>query len=118
MGVQFVVIPSFEKVADYFQRITGKLLCEGVSWNTWRFLESEQYDVLRQYYRPCHIRVLEDTITKKYENSCVLLRQLLRPHGYKIEKTNTNSWTLQAIRNDSSPTRVSTKEGTTVIWND
>jgi hypothetical protein len=117
MGVQFTVIPSFEKVADYFQRFTGKSMILGTYWSVWHEIDSEQYDVLRQYYRPCHIRVLEDTIAKKYENACVLLRQLLRPHGYKIEKSGA-SWTLQEISAGSKQKGVSTKEGTTVIWNE
>lgn len=117
MGVQFTVIPSLAKVADYFQRLTGKQLIIGTYWSAWRDLNSEQYDVLRQYYRPCHTRVLDDTIAKKYENACVLLRQLLRPHGYKIEKSGA-SWTLQEITTEPKQKGVTTKEGTTVVWNE
>ena len=117
MHAQFVVIPPLEKVKSLFQSITGKEFSPDVCWGNWRFPTPEMYDTIRDYYRPCHSQILRETEEKLQKNPCALLRQLLRPHGYKIVVSGKHIWRLVNTA-DESPKGVSVRTGKTVVWND
>jgi hypothetical protein len=90
---QFRVVPSLKKIAVIFKEATGMVLEVGITWKEWKELSRETLESLRPYYRPCHIHILEETESEKYENPCTLLRQLLRPHGLRISVKHSE-WKL------------------------
>ncbi len=117
MHAQFVVIPPLEKVKSLFQYSTGKELTPDVCWGNWKFPTTELYDLIRPYYRPCHSQILQETEEKIQKSPCALLRQLLRPHGYKIVASGKNTWKLVNSLDDS-PKGIIVRSGKTVVWNE
>jgi hypothetical protein len=88
---QFVVTPPLTQITLLFTSATGRPLVAGVGWSVWQKLSTDDLEAMRPYIRPCHQRVLEDTIEGKV--ALALMRQLLRPHGYRID-TEGKGWRL------------------------
>lgn len=117
MHAQFVIVPPLEKVKLMFQYITGKELVSEVCWGNWKYPTAEMYNMIRQYYRPCHSQILQETEEKVQKTSCALLRQLVRPHGYRIVTNGKNTWKLVNTA-DESPKGIIVRSGKTVVWNE
>ena len=88
---QFVVTPSLTTITALFTNATGRPFVAGVGWSEWRKIAKDDLEAVRPYIRPCHQHVLEDTIAGKVP--LALMRQLLRPHGYRID-TEGKGWRL------------------------
>jgi hypothetical protein len=115
MVAQFMVLPPFQKVCALFTQLTGKKLVAGISWASWESYEPEVLEWLRHYIRPCHQKILNETISGEQPNPLALLRQLLRPHGFRIEAEHGRSfWTVT----NASPSLkgVHVKDGTLIDW--
>ena len=106
---QFVVTPPLTMITGLFTTATGRPLVAGVGWITWTQPATDDLEALRPYIRPCHQRILEDTIAGKIP--LALMRQLLRPHGYRID-TEGKGWRLigpDGVHGSHGP-------GATVTW--
>jgi hypothetical protein len=91
---QFVTLPPLEKVALLFLNATGCRFEVDASWKSWKPLTIEKLAWLRPYIRPCHQKILNDTISGVHATPLALLRQLLRPYEYRIEAGN-GGWVLR-----------------------
>ena len=109
---QFVVVPPLGKVGGLFFVVTGKVMTVEVGWSRWMDVSACMFDVFRPYIRPSHQKILTETIAGVQRNPCALLRQLLRPHGLRIEATS-NGWILKEANAGKGVVK---KEGTTVVW--
>lgn len=89
---QFTKIPPLETIAIFFKEVTGLDLAQDVAWTKWN-AGTETLDTLRGFYRPCHLKILNDTEAGLHLNPCALLRQLLRPHNLNIEYRN-KTWKI------------------------
>ena len=104
-----------EKVAMLFYSATGCRLEVDASWKTWNALAPESYVWLKPYIRPCHQKILNETITGLHATPLALLRQLLRPYDYRIE-SGAGSWTLKhgkpekGVRIQKTPTTIQWSE--------
>lgn len=106
---QFVIPPPLTKVTAIFTAATGRPLQAGVGWAEWNTLPQDDLETVRPYIRPCHQRLLNETIAGK--SPLALLRQLLRPHGYRID-TEGKGWRLvgaDGVHGSHGP-------GTTIEW--
>ena len=104
-----------EKVALLFLIATGCRLEVDVSWKSWKSLPADSLAWLRPYIRPCHQTILNKTLSGEHATPLGLLRQLLRPHDYRIE-AGTGYWTL---RNGKTAKGVRVKQApTTITWSD
>ena len=115
MVAQFMVLPPLQKVSALFMQLTGKTLIEGISWTYWNTYEPNIIEWLRPYIRPCHQKILNETISGEQPNPLALLRQLLRPHGFRIEAEHGRSfWTVTT----ASPCLkgVHVKDGVLIDW--
>jgi hypothetical protein len=90
---QFVQVPSLERVRQIFSFVTGQPFEPHVSWSTWRSPSQEDFAWVRAYIRPCHQKILNDTVAG--ENPCRLMRQLLRPYDYYID-AKAGMWSLRS----------------------
>ena len=106
---QFVVKPPLAVVGPLFSAATGHELKIGVSWDTFKIIPDDLLEAVRPYIRPCHQDVLDRTLAGG--SPLTLLRQLLRPHGFRIE-TTTKGWRLY----DPSHPCVAHVKGGTVQW--
>ena len=88
---QFVIPPPLTKVSVIFTAATGRPLHAGVGWDAWISPPPTDLEAVRPYIRPCHQRLLNETLAGK--SPLALLRQLLRPHGYRID-TEGKGWRL------------------------
>lgn len=79
---QFVQVPSLERIRQIFTFVTGQPFEPHVSWSKWNALSQADIEWVRAYIRPCHQKILNDTVGG--ENPCRLMRQLLRPYDYYI----------------------------------
>lgn len=113
MHAQFIVIPPLARVSAYFTEATGKPLTPNITWNRWNALSSETYDEIATYVRPCHSGILDSTRDGLYENPCTLLRQLLRPHGLRIDYRN-KIWTVRTAEFQEKGIR--TRSGCVIVW--
>ena len=113
MHAQFIIIPSLHRVSACFTEATGKPLTPNCSWNTWNTISKESYDEIATYVRPCHSNILDSTRDGLYPNPCALLRQLLRPHGLRIDYRN-KVWTLRDA--DFQEKGIRTRSGCVVVW--
>lgn len=112
---QFVTLPPMDKVALLFLNATGCRLEVDASWKSWKTLSPESLGWLRPYIRPCHQTILNDTLSGEQATPLALLRQLLRPHDYRIE-AGTGFWTL---RHGKPAKGVRVKQTpTTIIWSE
>lgn len=109
---QFVVAPPLAKVGGVFFVVTGKVMTVEVGWSKWIDVSACIFDVFRPYIRPSHQKILNETIVGVQRNPCALFRQLLRPHGLRIEATS-HGWILKEANAGKG---VAKKEGTTVVW--
>jgi hypothetical protein len=89
---QFTKIPPLETIAIFFKEVTGLDLAQDVIWTAW-IPSSDSLETLRGFYRPCHLKILNDTEAGLHLNPCALLRQLLRPHGLTISYRN-KTWKI------------------------
>ena len=117
MCAQFVAIPPLSRLGELFHLCTGTPFVVEALWRTWLPVASNNYDWLSEYIRPSHQKLLQDTISGKQKNPCSLLRQLLRPHDYRIEKTSSG-WVLKFGKQVQSPTLVGVKEGKMITWDE
>ena len=113
-GAQFVLMPPLTKVAALFTAATGRPLLEDVEWKAWSPVDSAEFEAFRPYIRPSHQKILNDVVSGKQATPCTFLRQLLRPHEYRIE-ANSSGWTLKKGKpEDAHGVRVGS--GRTVDW--
>jgi hypothetical protein len=113
---QFVVVPPLSRIQLLFEKVSGCRFVKEVVWKSWNPVDTTDYDWLYEYIRPSHQKLLNETINGVQENSCSLLRQLLRPHEYRIERT-VYGWTLHQGRKSVSPSKVSVRTGV-MLWSD
>lgn len=106
---QFIVKPPMSLVTPIFSAATGCSLHAGACWADHQVIPDELLEALRPYVRPCHQQILDRTLSD--HNPVSLLRQLLRPYLYRIEKT-TKGWRLV----DLNQSGVAHTPGTTVTW--
>ena len=92
MCAQFVVVPPLPRVAALFTAATGRPLNAGVEWTAWADVSECVFESFRPYIRPSHQKVLN--AVKEQTNPCTFIRQLLRPHDYRVGTTATG-WILQ-----------------------
>ena len=90
---QFMVVPTMMKVEALFIKLTGKELHVDATWSAWQTYTTENFEWLRPYIRPCHQKIFNETISGEQPTPLALLRQLLRPHGMRIEQKH-NTWTV------------------------
>ncbi len=109
---QFVVVPPLTKVGGAFFVVTGKVMTVEAGWSKWNDVSACMFDVFRPYIRPSHQKILNETIAGVQRNPCALFRQLLRPHGLRIEATS-HGWILKEANAGKG---VAKKDGTTVVW--
>ncbi len=111
---QFMVIPPLAKIAALFTKLTEKELHVEACWSTWSPYEPADIEWLRPFIRPCHQKILNETISGEQPNPLALLRQILRPHGMRIEckhgamTVTVASPMIKAVRE---------KEGILMDWN-
>ena len=86
---QFTSIPPLTKISIFFKEVTGLDPDIDVIWSAWLpgdpHVIEECLTHLRLCYRPCHLKILDDTEAGLHINPSSLLRQLLRPHGLNIQ---------------------------------
>lgn len=109
---QFVVVPPLAKVGGAFFVVTGKVMTVEVGWSKWNDVSSCMFEVFRPFIRPSHQKILNETIARTQRNPCALFRQLLRPHGLRIEATS-QGWVL---KEENAGKAVAKKEGKLVEW--
>jgi hypothetical protein len=117
MCAQFVAIPPLGRIKKLFQLCTGTPFIGDASWRSWPCVNPDAFVWLFEYIRPSHQKLLRDTIAGEQKTPCSLLRQLLRPHDYRIEKTSSG-WALHFGKQISSPILVGVKEGKTINWDE
>ena len=104
---QFRMIPPLTKVKELFVQATGQDFHVGATWTAWILTaDTAPYEVFRPYIRPSHSALLNNVVSAIgaaiQPNPLPFLRQLLRPHGYKIETTSTG-WVLREKEDGDSP---------------
>jgi hypothetical protein len=110
---QFRMIPPLAKITELFESVTSKPFTSGISWTEWKLpATSAPYEVFRPYIRPSHHTLLNSVIAGSHPTA--FLRQLLRPHGYKIQSTETG-WTLQNMNPEPVAIRI-IKQPVTLYW--
>jgi hypothetical protein len=114
---QFVVVPPLDRVGSLFCIVTGCHFVPEVSWISWKICDVSDITWLHEYIRPSHHKLLNDTLLGIQPNPCSLLRQILRPHKYHIEKTSYG-WTLKEGKSREGPKLVAVKPGRRIVWND
>lgn len=113
---QFVVVPPLDRVGRLFCIVTGCQFVPEASWTLWKVCDVSDIVWLRDYIRPSHQKLLNDTINGIQKNPCSLLRQILRPHQYHIEKTSYG-WILKKGKTKSGSKLVTVKPGRRIVWN-
>lgn len=114
MGAQFRVIPPLARVQSLFEAASSVSLHHGAEWSEFSECPDELIEQFRPYIRPSHQQLLNAAIAKEGSRPLLsFLRQLLRPHDFKIEATSTG-WRLvsateeesTAVRRKSSPVKI------------
>ena len=113
---QFVVLPPLSRIESLFIKITNCKFVEEAVWKTWKSQPEEEYAWLYEYIRPSHQKLLIETIIGTQPNPCSLLRQLLRPYNYRIERM-AYGWILKYGQKSTSPTPVSVRTGV-MVWSE
>jgi hypothetical protein len=80
---QFVQTPPIEVVREIFSEATGRTLLAGAAWKETAIVTPVLLAKIRPYIRPCHRRLLDEASS---EPSVPFLRQILRPHGFRVRK--------------------------------
>lgn len=111
---QFMVVPSLAKISALFLKLTGKELHMETAWSSWQSYDVAELEWLRPYIRPCHQKILNETISGEQPTALALLRQLLRPHGMRIEQKH-NVWNITIA--SPVPKAIREKEGVFMDWN-
>lgn len=106
---QFVIVPPLDKVEFIFVLLTDQPMAPGVSWTHWKEVDVSFLEEFRPYIRPSHQRLLNRAVTEHIV--CPFLRQILRPHGYRID-ASSDHWTLQMV--DTGRLRII--PGRTISW--
>lgn len=120
MPTQFIVVPPLTKIKEFFVKATGAPNFHvGIEWFHWLPLTAEDIAPFRGYIRPSHSKLINEAMAEPCNGGrvCAFLRQLLRPHNFKIELRGTrhsSSWVL--VSTDTEVTPVGKHEGTTVTW--
>lgn len=114
---QFVVVPPLNRVGSLFCIVTGCNFAPEVSWRIWPSYDVAELEWLYEYIRPSHQKLLNETVTGVQQTSCSLLRQVLRPHNYRIEKTSYG-WTLKQGESGTGSMMVVVKPGRRIVWNE
>ena len=114
---QFVVVPPLDRIGRLFCIVTGCQFVSEVSWSSWKVCDVSDMLWLREYIRPSHQKLLNETIAGVQTTPCSLLRQILRPHEYRIEKTSYG-WTLKEGKSKAGSKLVAVKPGRRIVWND
>jgi len=114
---QFVVVPPLDRVGKLFCIVTDCKFAPEVSWSLWKKCDVAEFEWLREYIRPSHQKLLNDTTMGVQTTPCSLLRQILRPHDYHIEKTSYG-WSLKEGKSKAGPKLVVVKPGRRIVWND
>jgi|LauGreDrversion4_2_1035121.scaffolds.fasta_scaffold417280_1 hypothetical protein len=110
---QFMVVPPLAKVAALFLKLTGKELHVETTWSSWLTYTAEDFEWLRPYIRHCHQKIFIETISGEQPNPLALLRQLLRPHGMRVEQKH-NTWSITV--GSPMPKAIREKEGILLDW--
>ena len=117
MCAQFVALPPFGRIRALFTALTSCTFTVDVCWTKWYTVDvSSHYMWLCDYIRPSHQKLLQETMGGLQPNPCSLLRQLLRPYDYRIEKTNAG-WVLRNGKKAGGP-RIVLQPGASIVWND
>jgi hypothetical protein len=96
--VQFRAIPPLAKVQELFVVVTSSAFYPGAVWNTWISQPTPApFEVFRPYIRPSHQTLLNALVAGTAPSPCPFLRQLLRPHNYRIESV-PSGWQLSEDR--------------------
>jgi hypothetical protein len=89
---QFSVSPDIAVVRLFIKEVTGCPCEPDSSWSAWLpgnpTTIDECLQKIRSWYRPCHLKILNETEGGLHSNPCALIRQLLRPHGLTIQYRN------------------------------
>jgi hypothetical protein len=115
MCAQFCSLPPLTKVETLFVAATASQLSAGVSWFEWKVISPEQIEQFRPYIRPSHQRLLNLTLNGENPTPCAFLRQLLRPHGYRIE-SNARGWTLRMNGDEPVEHAIRRDKHVTIEW--
>ncbi len=115
MCAQFCAVPPLSKVESLFVAATASQLSSGVAWSEWHPVSVEQLEQFRPYIRPSHQRLLNLTVSGEHPTPCAFLRQLLRPHGFKIE-TTTHGWILRMNGDEPVDHAVRRNRLVTIDW--
>jgi hypothetical protein len=110
---QFISLPPLADIRELFVMVTGLPFQTNVSWAQWLPVDIDDILIFKPYIRPCHQKLLMDTINGVQKNVCSFLRQLLRPYGFSIVKRK-EFYTLVEIKENTK--LVSKKSGATVVW--
>jgi hypothetical protein len=111
---QFVIVPPLSRIKLLFEKVTSCRFANECVWKSWTPATATDYEWLYEYIRPSHQKLLIETIDGTQDIPCSLLRQLLRHHDYRIERTNYG-WTLKEGRKSVSPSKVSVRTGV-MVW--
>jgi hypothetical protein len=107
---QFVIVPPIGRIRKLFETATGSKFVNDVCWKSWQPVQATDYEWLYDFIRPSHQKLLVETIECVQDTPCSLLRQLLRPHDFRIERTSYG-WTLKEGRKSVSPHKISVRTG-------
>ena len=110
---QFISLPPLVDIQELFVKATGLPFQTNVSWSLWLPVDIDEIIIFRPYIRPCHQKLIMDTINGIQKNVCSLLRQLLRPYSFSIIKKK-NFYTLVEMKENAKV--VGKKSGVTVVW--
>jgi hypothetical protein len=92
---QFIVPPPLTKIEPIFVSATGQPFQHGSTWSTWNTPANvDALQAVLPYYRPCHQKLINELLTYPTQPPLALLRQLLRPYDYAIERKGTAGWQL------------------------
>jgi hypothetical protein len=115
MHAQFVVIPPLAKVAALFASTTGRSLHTDVEWSVWKDISAAAFEAFRPYIRPSHQKILNSLVAGAEKTPCAFLRQLLRPHELKLQKTSTG-WAVRQAKPEEGVAGVRIGPGKVVDW--
>jgi len=117
MGAQFRIPPSLERVASLFEAATALPLTHGAIWTAWSECPSELIEQFRPYIRPSHQQLLDTACANPSTGPalCSFLRQLLRPHKFKIEALRTG-WRLLSSEHQHTAAVSRKQESVRIEW--
>ena len=110
---QFNILPPLADIQELFVTAIGLPFQTNVSWTQWLPVDIDDILIFKPYIRPCHQKLLMDTINGVQKNACSFLRQLLRPYGFSIVKKK-DFYTLVETKENTK--LVGKKSGVTVVW--